>query len=152
MTGGVGGVAIATLTLASDPGFFRTTFRYSAELRSEFKGDAAMLAPYFRGWTHTVVLPGEVGETNGAVAGNRISWKLGANETTVAAATTTVTNPLAYVIAGVLGLVVVGLAGGGIVMWTRRRRTCAHQWCDQCGAAVSGGARFCDGCGAAASR
>jgi hypothetical protein len=145
-----GGAAwmIVALDLVPNRGLIRTTFRYAAELKTEFRGDAALLAPSFRGWTHTIVLPGRIQETNGSVRGDRISWKVGADRTLRATATTTMTNAGAMGLLGLLALVVVG---GGVTVWARNRRPRTGRWCDQCGAPLPAGARFCDRCGAAAS-
>jgi hypothetical protein len=103
--------------------FERTTFRYSAQLSTEFRGDAEILSPYFRGWTHRAVLPGRLKETNGKVEGKRIVWKLGADETVFATAVTTVTQISPAAVTGILAGVAVLLAG--LAVWAVRRRGAA---------------------------
>jgi len=128
--------------------FERTTFRYSAQLSTEFRGDAEILSPYFRGWTHRAVLPGRLKETNGKVEGKRIVWKLGADETVFATAVTTVTQISPAAVTGILAGVAVLLAG--LAVWAVRRRGAAQGLrCAQCGAVIGEDFRFCDSCGAA---
>jgi hypothetical protein len=135
---------VTVLDFSRERGLLRTVIHYTAELKTAFTADAAVLAPSFLGWTHTVVLPGRVEHTNGTVRGNRITWKVGSNQTLRATVTTTVRNTATI---GLLGLLLLLVVGGGIVMGVRRRRAHVTRWCEQCGAALPAGARFCEHCG-----
>ena len=130
---------IVTLRFVQNRGWLRTTIYYAAELKSRFTSDGEFL-----GWTHTVVLPGRVQQTNGTVQGNRVSWKIGANQSLQANATSTLTNTAAVWLSGLLA---VGLVGGGTLMWVRHRRSTRPQVCEQCGAPLPARARFCERCG-----
>jgi len=137
------------LSFTRTGGLFQASYRYSAEVKIAFEGDAAVLAPYFRGWTHRVVLPGRIVESNGTHAGERAQWSIPAGRPLRVTATSSAMNSSVIVLV-LLGIIAVGGVAGGLLMYARRgaRGERRARWCDQCGAALPSDARFCDSCGA----
>ncbi len=145
MRAGQGSEGMLSIAFARSDGFLRSTYSYVAELKLAFEGDAAILAPYFRGWTHRVQLPGRIVTSNGETSGGQVRWSVPADRPFRVSATSSETSiPVALLV----GLVLAGAAGGGIFVLSRRRNRMRAPWCDQCGAALPPGARFCDSCGA----
>lgn len=138
---------ILNVSFSRSGGFLRSSYQYSADLRLTFRGDAAIMAPYFRGWTHRVVLPGRIVRTNGTRAGNGVQWSAPVGQIVRVSATSEANMLPSGMLVGVL---LIGAAAGA-ALYARRglRIRPPARWCDQCGAALVLGAHFCDQCGAA---
>lgn len=107
----------------------RKQYKYDAEIGVEFVGENAILAPFFKGWTHRVSLPGSITETNGSKKGSFVEWEISADEVVEVTATSTAHNvPELFAVAYnnpvmfAVGLILIGIAGVAVAVVARRAR------------------------------